>query len=126
MLGAGPIGLLIAVLLKATGANQVAVVEPSAARRRALDAGADFVTASAASTPLNRSRTGARSSCTERLIWSALGWQCCNLPAGAGDLFLLKSHLAGTAMTIGLAVSEGCENAQIHTRYYSGLALAEW
>ncbi|MEE4596780.1 2,3-butanediol dehydrogenase [Streptomyces sp. DSM 41524] len=42
--GAGPIGLLIVTVLKATGAGHISVVEPSAGRRRrALDAGADAV-----------------------------------------------------------------------------------
>ncbi|MCQ4080878.1 2,3-butanediol dehydrogenase [Streptomyces sp. RB6PN25] len=42
--GAGPIGLLITAVLKATGAAHVTVVEPSAARRqRALGAGADVI-----------------------------------------------------------------------------------
>ncbi len=42
--GAGPIGLLIVTVLRATGAGHISVVEPSAGRRRrALDAGADAV-----------------------------------------------------------------------------------
>ncbi|NLU71423.1 2,3-butanediol dehydrogenase [Streptomyces sp. HNM0575] len=42
--GAGPIGLLIVTVLKATGAGHISVVEPSAARRQlARDAGADLV-----------------------------------------------------------------------------------
>ncbi|MBL1112943.1 2,3-butanediol dehydrogenase [Streptomyces sp. 110] len=42
--GAGPIGLLVVTVLKATGAGHISVVEPSAGRRRrALDAGADAV-----------------------------------------------------------------------------------
>ncbi|OPF81778.1 2,3-butanediol dehydrogenase [Streptomyces antioxidans] len=42
--GAGPIGLLIVTVLRATGAGHISVVEPSAGRRRrALAAGADAV-----------------------------------------------------------------------------------
>jgi (R,R)-butanediol dehydrogenase / meso-butanediol dehydrogenase / diacetyl reductase len=42
--GAGPVGLLIVTVLKATGAGHITVVEPSAGRRRrALEAGADAV-----------------------------------------------------------------------------------